>query len=506
MEPRDRRASRRRAVDRRALLGTLAAGVAGLAGCAGRDPATNATDGVGGTGSPTSDPTPTPDPTTPEPAPDPRLALAAEDGRLRVAHEAGPAVASDRLRVVVDGTVAVEDGRLGPGHAGDASDWRDGVEVGDVLSLSLAADGPVTARSTVRVVWAPTGESLAERAPPAASVEGRWPAPAEVARNTSRGTAAGPTAPVERAWDRETDAWVTTAVAADGVAYLGSETTGGRVLAVDAGTGDPLWTAGAVSGVAGLALEGDRLYVTSVGGRLSALVAATGQRLWRRDLGDPFPTAPTVADGRVYVGTDAGLAVCGTDGESRYERALGRVGGRPAVADLEHVAAMDGTVHAFEPGPGGERVWESAVADSLSAAPVVADGRVYAGGIPGLTALSAATGERLWRRLTDRAVDAAPAVVDGVAYGGNRGVAAVGPDGRVRWERSFSGSTNGTSVVAGGERLYVAEPGGAVRALTREGEALFREPTVGTPAPPAVLEGWLVGGDSTGAFGLRTDE
>lgn len=166
----------------------------------------------------------------------------------------------------------------------------------------------------------------------------------------------------------------------------------------------------------GLAVAGDRLYVTSAYGFLAALDAATGTEIWRHRFDAPVTGAPAVAGDRVFVSaTDSTLWALDT--------ATGRV-------DWSIAGTRSGTVMARGPAPAiagelvimptaagelmgvrrtnGAIVWDTAVVgrrpgaayaeiSSITGDPVVDGGRVYAANHSGrVKALDARTGARIW--------------------------------------------------------------------------------------------------------------
>lgn len=97
---------------------------------------------------------------------------------------------------------------------------------------------------------------------------------------------------------------------------LYATTAGGRVLALNAATGEELWTydpapqtvtlcCGPIN--RGVSVWGDMVYVASLDARLLALHARSGELAWEAELGDPADgysavMAPLAVDGRVFVG------------------------------------------------------------------------------------------------------------------------------------------------------------------------------------------------------------
>lgn len=107
-------------------------------------------------------------------------------------------------------------------------------------------------------------------------------------------------------------AWRTTLI--DGYAVIGDELgmTGNAVIvpifelwAVDAASGSVLWTYGGPDGAAGtrdVAVAGDVVFTASQGGWAAAVDARTGDELWTTDLGE-LPWQPSLSEELVIYGT-----------------------------------------------------------------------------------------------------------------------------------------------------------------------------------------------------------
>ncbi|SFP24451.1 outer membrane protein assembly factor BamB family protein [Tranquillimonas alkanivorans] len=207
---------------------------------------------------------------------------------------------------------------------------------------------------------------------------------------------------------------------------------GGRVFTVDSRArvsahgldGRPLWSvdltpAGEDSddaSGAGLAVQGNTLYVSSAFGDLVALDTATGGERWRQALDASASGAPTVVGDLVYVAArDArGWAVETDTGRIRWTlpgtpRVAGIVGGAsPAVTDRLAIFPFPSGELVATLRDGGTRVWQANVArdrlgkvyaqiNDITGDPVISGGRVYAGNPAGRTvALDLASGELLW--------------------------------------------------------------------------------------------------------------
>ncbi|MCC6305031.1 MAG: PQQ-binding-like beta-propeller repeat protein [Rhodobacteraceae bacterium] len=166
----------------------------------------------------------------------------------------------------------------------------------------------------------------------------------------------------------------------------------------------------------GLALGGGRLFVTTGFGRLVALDAASGDELWTQRFDAPVTAAPTVDGDLVYVvaGDGTGWAVDALNGRIRWQipgtpAPAGMVGGPgPAVTDRMVLLpfASGEVVAALK--LGGLRVWSATLAgqrrgfaytgvSDITGDPVVVGDVAYVGTQSGrLAAFDLATGERRW--------------------------------------------------------------------------------------------------------------
>jgi outer membrane protein assembly factor BamB len=168
----------------------------------------------------------------------------------------------------------------------------------------------------------------------------------------------------------------------------------------------------------GIAVEGDILYAGTGRAELLALAAATGSIRWRKTLATPVRAAPTIADGRIFVITldsqiqalaaDDGRRLWGYQATNPETSMLGLPA--PAYADGLVVAGFgSGDLVALRAATGSV-AWSDSLAavrgrnslldlSAVRGLPVVTDGRVYAGGVGGLTlSLDLRTGRRLWER------------------------------------------------------------------------------------------------------------
>ncbi len=111
----------------------------------------------------------------------------------------------------------------------------------------------------------------------------------------------------------------TAPIVVDGVMFL--TTSFNHVYAIDAATGEEFWhykhklgpivTVCCGNNNRGVAIEGGTLFMGTIDAKLVALDAKTGKLLWEKEIADPEKgysetMAPTVADGKVLIGTNGG--------------------------------------------------------------------------------------------------------------------------------------------------------------------------------------------------------
>jgi outer membrane protein assembly factor BamB len=168
----------------------------------------------------------------------------------------------------------------------------------------------------------------------------------------------------------------------------------------------------------GIAASGTAVFAATGYGELVALDAATGNRLWTFEMSAPARGAPTAAAGKVFVvsATNVLHAVNQADGTEAWQYpGIPEIGGvlssaSPAVSGGTVVVPYtSGEVIAFDINS-GETKWADAVIRStrtmavsgltdVAASPVIHEGVVYATGVSGRTiAVRLSDGERLWEQ------------------------------------------------------------------------------------------------------------
>lgn len=214
-----------------------------------------------------------------------------------------------------------------------------------------------------------------------------------------------------------------------GVALVGdvavASTRDGRTVGLDLESGTERWAHDAPDGAqiqaAPISLGSTTVLVSDDRGRLDALDARTGQVVWTADAGAPVLRSPEVADGIVVVPTTRGrlVALDAASGAIRWALDLApsvRLA-TPSVADgLVVVGGTDGSVHALDAATGEAR-WTYEGTGGVSVRPLVSAGRVYIGTLDRrLVVLDAATGVERWSGELRGRVRGAPVAADGSVY------------------------------------------------------------------------------------------
>jgi outer membrane protein assembly factor BamB len=223
-----------------------------------------------------------------------------------------------------------------------------------------------------------------------------------------------------------------------------------------------------------------RVYVTTRAGAFG-LSLADGRPLWQTTSLTPVASGaagsgggvvpPVVTGDAAFVATEDGVAALDpSDGTVRWRAGDGASSGTPVVADDAVFVPEDAELLALDVVDGGRR-WTAPVGDARRLA--AADGTVVVAGEQ-LVGLDAATGERRWTSPVRPASH--PAVADGTVHVGvDAGVAGVSiADGRERWTVDRGGGRTYSTPVVTPETVYAVErpgeAGDATFALDRTGD------------------------------------
>ena len=308
-------------------------------------------------------------------------------------------------------------------------------------------------------------------------------------------------------------------VAADGVVFVMDSDA--KVTAIDIASGGRRWRFDTrredddstnIGG--GLAWDQGTLYAVNGLADVVALDAADGKMRWRASLGASARSAPTVAEGRIFVATieDKLLALAADDGRQLWSyQATNAVTGMlgspaPAYATALVVSGFASGEVATVRAETGNVVWTDNLASrgafatpadvaSVRGLPVIDQGQVFAISMGGLlSGLDLPTGRRLWDREVS-GLDTPWAAGDWlfIVSAGQRIAAISRTDGRVAWSTDLPRWQNSEKQkdpitwfgpVLAGDRLIVAgtsEEALAVSPYT--GAVLGRQKLSGAAAP-----------------------
>ena len=221
-----------------------------------------------------------------------------------------------------------------------------------------------------------------------------------------------------------------------------------------------------------------------IGGVASADVVPQGSERWRADIGSAVQSAPTVADGRIFVTTrDARVMALSTeDGSILWEtEAPGPVDAAPVIAgDRIYVPYRNGRLISYDTAT-GEELWVARISNPLYSWVVVDDGSVYAACQDGvIQAFDAGTGEKRWEIDTGGGMSAAPSISDGlliVPTQDRQILILVGETGQTRLAYVLRGTVDGGAAISHGTAV-MGDLQGLVRAIDIRAQNLPLEKTV----------------------------
>ena len=324
----------------------------------------------------------------------------------------------------------------------------------------------------------------------------------------------------------------TTLTADNGAVYAALST--GRVVALDAATGDELWsyplqqskaslgcsfartstdddTERPLDAVYGIpALTDDLVLVASYDHHLYAFERSSGRKVWDFAAGEAVIGGATVYDGVVYFGASdyRVYALDATTGEPVWDApfATGHwVWGAPAVdEETVYAGSMDHHVYAIDRQAGLEK-WRQEVGGSVPGSVTLADGMLFVGSVDKhLYALRASDGAEVWKTDMGHWVWGEALAHDGYVYAcsldGKAHALALG-DGSPRWEPfPVGGAVRAGPALLGGD-LVVGTESGAVYRIDMEtghGEKLLTTEKEGVLSTPAVVDETMYVGTTAG--------
>jgi outer membrane protein assembly factor BamB len=279
-----------------------------------------------------------------------------------------------------------------------------------------------------------------------------------------------------------------------GHVYFGSGDS--KLRALDAKTGEPLWTMTAdeptvngaeinwFEGNVGIAADGT-LYAPNDNFFIYALDRDTGSAKWKFKTPNQTWSLPAIDPaGNLYVGNNNMVPILGhntfaiaPDGSQRWGvSTLGTVAASPLLtaSGLVVVGAFDGYVYAYD--QQGVQQWSFGARDHVYAsAALLPDGSIVAAAADGsLYDLDPKTGMPRWQFDTTEPIRSSPSVdADGNVYfgGGDGRFYVLGPDGKLRWSILLIDADRddlNASPALGTDAIYIAGESGQIFSIPYE--------------------------------------
>ena len=244
----------------------------------------------------------------------------------------------------------------------------------------------------------------------------------------------------------------------NGTVYQSTE--GGAVKAVDASTGDVLWTYSTGTNIyySSVTVVDGTAYVGANDGNLYAIDASTGDEEWVASTGDAIDASPTVLNGLVYIGSNDGNAYAfhASNGTQKWSQSVG--GGvyqtSPTVKDgTVYIASHAEKLFALDASTGSQQ-WEFTHGGLSASSPTVADGTVFIGSRnSNFYAVDASNGTEEWNKTTGNSIYSSPTVKDGLVFVGsddNNLYAFDTSTGSQEWSFTAGGSFSSSPTIAEG--------------------------------------------------------
>jgi outer membrane protein assembly factor BamB len=242
---------------------------------------------------------------------------------------------------------------------------------------------------------------------------------------------------------------------ADGILYQAYSTgSGGKIMALDAKTGNEKWNARLAGNwivESTPVVQDGKVYVGSDGGWIISLDASTGKELWRKKpAGGWMHSMPAISDGKLYIGYQGGLLVAldAATGKElwRYKSNDASyihgdaTGSSPAAADgIVYMGFPDGNVAALD-AEKGSLMWTYRTNGGIISSAAISGETVFIGSNDGhLYAFDRLTGQPLWQHEIGTWVASSPAISGNTlvvgALDGNLYAFTPGGDAAERWPR-----------------------------------------------------------------------
>lgn len=218
-------------------------------------------------------------------------------------------------------------------------------------------------------------------------------------------------------------------------------------------------------------VAGGLVFIGSNDGNVYAIGLRTGNKVWAFQTGEAVEASPCIADGKVFVGSSDGFmyALDATGGALKWKYETGGqilgAANRTRTDDgkktLVIFGSYDGKVHCVD-GATGQVVWEYETGNYVNGTPAIGDGKVVAGGCDAkIHVINLSDGKELKQIDSGAYIAASGAIREGQVYIGNYDGVFLRADidsGRIVWKYTqedspfFSSPAIGDNVVVFGGR------------------------------------------------------
>jgi parallel beta-helix repeat protein len=254
-----------------------------------------------------------------------------------------------------------------------------------------------------------------------------------------------------------------------------------------------------------------KVYVGSDDGNVYALDQYSGTQIWNVTTGGAVWSAVAVMGDKVCFGSFDSLVYCldaSTGSQVWNYTTGGSVGSSPAVAgNRVFVGSDDRRVYCLD-ALNGSQVWNYTTLGGVRSSPAVADGKVYVGSDDRrVYCLDASTGSQVWNYTTGGLVESSPAVADGVVFVGSYDgkVYALGQyTGTCIWNYTTGDVVWSSPAVVSGKVCFGSFDGNVLCLDATTGTKIWNLTTGGSVASsPAVADGKVyVGSDDRRVYCL----
>ena len=235
---------------------------------------------------------------------------------------------------------------------------------------------------------------------------------------------------------------------------------GGDVVCLNENSGELVWSFDSIPTWGSAVVHDGKVFFSVIsGGNIKALDAFTGEFLWTTQLTPGTPeqrSTPVYSDNKLYLST--GMYVTCVDAETGVEiwrQEQRRITQSPSLSiNGDRFYTGNGTYISCNNLADGNRIWEYEIDAILTSSPVVYNGKVYAASVLGtLYCLDSNTGSLEWNVVFNELMQSGPIFADGVLYQTSSDEA--NDDGKLYSVDPISGEINWEMVFAKG---IIAQP------------------------------------------------